>query len=588
MAFRIFNFSDNGQNVTPVEALGRKFARAFKGMFDPETGTQPISAPKESASFTDPTVDYGGMSIVPHQWKVAQDRKAMYKDIENMDRNDELVSTALDITATNAVDYIQNEDDGTTVRFRFRSKNKEVENILTDMQYRLDLDDIAYQLARDLPAHGSVFREPVIDQSVPQLMLLKQTIPYHIWPKTNEKGDKLPGWIVKVEADVYSGGGCELAEWQILPFIFGAKRGYLSIPPLASARAGFQRLQKMEDGMAVARLVRAYDKLVHHIPVEKTQSASEMKMALRNYKDAITKRKLETTDGQMNQLDNPLDVQTDFYILDDGSKRGGVDLLSSNNAQLGNLNDVYFGREKLLARLRVPVSLLQIQSSMKTHLKSTGGGSSDIEIQWNKYLRSIQAVIRRGFSRLADMELQLHGISPMRGLYTIEFAPLSTEDPMEDAQIMLTMGQAAVYFMEAFGALPPELIAAKFFTLTTDQQNIMDKFLTTNSKTILDARITALKNQAVAPLAKAMPRGIGEATVAPGSGNSNKSRAARSSEQKGGAKQDMVSIGEIADIFISLQQSINTELQEVGILAPDVDDLYKQVIYKNLKDIAIC
>jgi hypothetical protein len=615
VAFRIFNWTgDSAEDVSPITAFAKKIGRMVSPIFDAYSGSQPQQVPRNNDPATDMSLDYSTLNVVPHQWKVAQDRKSMYKDIENMDMGDELVSKALDIIANNCVDFLEDVVDS---RVRFKSNDPEVATILGNMSQRLDLDQTLFDIARECAAHGSIFREVVLDrisEAKPFIANFKQTIPYHIWPKTTDRGDKVPGWLIKLDQDIFNGGGQALSEWQIVPFIYGARKGYLSVPPLASARSGFQRLAKIEDGMAVARLIRAYDKMVHKIPVGKEWEKDQILQAIRLYKQAITKRNMETTDGQMNSLDNPLDVQTDFYVPDDGTNRGGVEMLRGDNINLGNLNDVQYAREKLLARLGVPVEMLQLMSLQKTHIGSRGGGMSPAQVQFAKTLRSMQAIIRRGLSRLCDIELMMQcpeKFATGRSLYTIELCDIDTADPQEDAQLLLTMGQACVYFLEAFGALPPEFMAAKFMQLTPDQQEMMQKFLDTDGQTILKARVDALKNEALAPLAT--KTGIHEATNPPGgssgSGNNNKSRASRTTEQKGGktkntqgmsrrlasefitqeAGEDSVfDIDSLVDLFADLQQAVNSDLTAAGIAVPEVGEFTRSVIRKNLQDIVHC
>lgn len=176
---------------------------------------------------------------------------------------------------------------------------------------------------------------------------------------------------------------------------------------------------------------------------------------------------------------------------------------------------------------------------------------------------------------------------------------------------MLTLGQACVYFLEAFGALPPELMAAKFMNLTPDEQEMMKSFLSEEGETIMKARVDALKNEALAPLAT--KTGIKEATNPPkaggngGSGNNNKSRASRSSEQKGGAKstqgmsarlkealnleqgdEGVFTLDEMVDLFAKLQQMVNDDLNNAGIPVPEVTAATRKIIRQNLVDLAAC
>jgi hypothetical protein len=587
-SFRIFNFQDNQEEVVPVPGWALKLGKKLGKLFDPNIGLQPVNNLGSDKTLTDMlgTSDTNSMTSIPTQWKVFQDRKSVYLDIEAMDGQDEVVATALDITASNATDFLDDEPS----RLQFRSKDARVSKILNDLRTRLELDDsVTWQLARDMAMHGSIFREVVIDAKLMKIVDFKQTLPFQIYPKTNMKGDKQPGWLVKVEQDIYNGGGQSLDEWQICPFLFGSKRGYLTTPPLAAARRGWYRLNKMEDGMAVARLVRAYDKLVHKIPVQQQWATDDILKTIKRYKDAITKRKMENNDGSTTQLDAPLDVATDFYMPDDGTNRGDVKVLTSNNQQLGNLNDLLYSREKLLVRLKVPISSLQLTSAQKTHISKGGGGVSEAQIEFARHLRNIQAVIRRGYYRLGDMELLLNGIIPTVGLYEVVLRDIDTADPASDAQILLTCAQAAVYFVEAFGALPTELLASKFLSLTPDQQIMMDKFLTADGDKITELRMKALAEEA-APGARPIPPAAAGGSTGKGSGNSNKSRAARSSEQKGGSKaaqQGEIPLEDLVSVFAALQQNINSDLTNAGVeFVPDVDESFKNLIRQNLRDIA--
>lgn len=592
---RIFNFHGD-QNLKDSPGWAKKFGRRLARMFD-DDGPQAVPDLKKNDSLTDLTTDGVQAVTMPISWRTSQTRKSVFLDIEQMDSNDEIVASALDVLADCAVNYLDSESE---YRVAVKSDNEEVEKILNETIQRLDLHNDLWQIAREMVKHGSMFREVVLDrnQKDPKVIAFKQTIAWTIWPHENERGDKIPGWIHRTDQDVYTDGGQKLEEWQIVPFLYGTKYGFLHVGPLAAARRNWTRIQKMEDGMATARLIRAFDKLVHRVPVKENWTKDEIMGAIRRYKDSISKKRMVSDGDKINQGDMPFDAQTDFYIPDDGSKRGGVDILSGVNNQLMNLTDIYYLREKLLARLKVPIQFLQIMSTQKTHVSSGKGGPST-DLQFARTLKGIQSSLRRGLKRLFDLELLLNGIMSTEGLYKIELCPIRVEDDTEQAKIELTLAQAAVYMSEAFGALPPEILSEKFLRLNDDQKAIMEKFFNAEGKKIFKAKVKSIEEAA-----KPKPVGGGFGTASgsgggkvkdrvvggdKGSGNNNKSRAERSSEQRGASSATQsVEVSDLVDIFVQIHEDVQSDLRQSGIDIPETNtqDLRQQIV-ERLGEIAL-
>jgi hypothetical protein len=574
----------------------RKMGRFLKTLFDPDTGTpqhpttHPVPDVGDGMSVTGLS-DTTSISSMANAWKVHQNRKSIYQDIERMDAEDEIVATALDIIADCSISYADIASDQS--HFKIKAKSDKAQRVLDDFAKRVKLPDEIWHICRDMVKHGNDFREVVIDRQAMKIVAFKQTVSYQIYPRTNDKGDKCPGWTLKTDGDVYTGKEYGLEEWQIVPFIFGTKRGYLSIPPLAPARRNWIRLTKMEDGMAIARLVRAYDKLVHHIPVKPEMSTAEIMARIRMHKDSVTKRRILDSSGMVNQVDTPLDTQTDFYLPDDGSGRGGIELLSANNAQLGNLNDIIYHREKLLSRLQVPIAYLQITTAQKTHITASASKKGDVELQFARMLRRVQRHLVEGIRRVCDIELMLNGIIPDEDLYSIELTQINTKDLMEDADIELTYAQAAVYFVEAFGTLPPELLAEKFMRLNPEQRNVLNTFIDKYGKRVTDARVkgieTAAKPKPTTGSFGTKDRLPGD-NASSGTGNQNKTRANRTSEQKGKKKptqsEETIPLDILTDLFYNITDELHQDLREQGIEVPELDDSYRNVIRANLADLA--
>jgi hypothetical protein len=152
----------------------------------------------------------------------------------------------------------------------------------------------------------------------------------------------------------------QFAEWQIVPFIYGVKRGHFGTGLMAPARRTWKRLVRVEDGMALARLIRSYDKLVHEVPVPVNAPLAQQLDFVREYRKNMLKRRGVDEDGNLIQRENPFQVETDIFIPNDGSNRGGVSLLESKNNQLQYIEDVLYHQATLIARTKVPAKYLNL------------------------------------------------------------------------------------------------------------------------------------------------------------------------------------------------------------------------------------
>lgn len=566
---QLFNFAAD-QARTPAPSWAKRAGKVLAPLFS-ESGTQPLPGSPDAQSLTNTFAFESNPFNISSMWKTFNSRKAVYRDIMRMDEEDEIIATALDIIADCACDFNQEESEGQEqITFRVKAKDPKVQKEIDDLIRRCGLYQELWQIVREFVKHGNYLPEVVLDTSNNNIVRLKPTIQYQIFYRSTSRGDRLPGWISMEEKDVYNvQSGQDLEDWQICPFCFGAKHGFLATSILEAVRRNWIRLSLIEDSMGIARLTRAYDKHVHKIPIDKDMDAAQIQGIIKRYKDTMTKRKMLTSEGEVTNNDNPIQVNTDFFLPDDGTNRGGVEVLNATNLQLGNLNDIYYHRERIICRLRVPQAWLQITSSMKTHLKAGSGVGSDL--QFAVLMRRVIGTAKLGLCRLIDLQLKLKGIDPTNA-YTVEMTKIESKDPMENAKVLLTMGQAAVYFVEAFGALPAEVISAVFFNLTPDQQKLIDSFLKKEGNEIMAARIAAIKLEAVPPPTPPAPVYKSGPKKASGSGNNNKSKASRSSEQKGGPKQS-IDVEALAETFDAFQQGIVQYYQEEGIDIPDMDTL---------------
>ena len=240
---------------------------------------------------------------------------------------------------------------------------------------------------------------------------------------------------------------------------------------MESARGTYGRLRTVEDGMVAARIIRAYDRLVHRVPVPMGSNAVKQRELVDAYKANFT---IERVPGQNNTGRNrkkPMGVATDIYIPDDGSTKGGVASIVAHNAQLKDIDDVQYLRERLLIAIKVPRTYLNIGTGNEGAMTDSGTATEDI--QFARTLRQIQAVLRRGLKELATVALFFQGYDVEALGVRVDMPRVNTENFLQESAVQLNMAKSAQALFEVLGPLPPEFVANVFMSLTDDDKEIL-------------------------------------------------------------------------------------------------------------------
>lgn len=490
-----------------------------------------------------------------------------------MDLNDPLISTALDIIADCSTGYEDTAVDSFEwLMDRSSDQAKGALQILNEMKRRLDLGSECWQIVRGFVRNGEEFREVVWDEDG-IARRLKHLPSYQVYPVTDGFGNHQPGYQQRLDGAQY-GKPIDFPEWAIIPFVYGAKRGWQGTGLMMPARRTWKRLVKMEDGMALARLIRAYDKYLHKVPVKPDWDLDHCLRAITEHKKQMTKRLGLDENNNLFVRERPFEVQTDIYIPDDGSGRGGVELLSVQNQQLMNIDDVLYHQALLMARLKVPSKYLNL---VRKSGALTDAGLSAEDIQFARTLRQVQAVLRTGLLRLAHYALAFQGYDSDELGVGINLPKISTDDQYQDAKIKFTLAQAADLFSQVLGGLPPELLAEKFMGLDDSEQEVLMQWIDER-----DAANEELQKQMMAT--GQMPNGPG----IPGSssrrdangrfrngmpmtsprskgGDSGDDDEAGSDGDAGANDQDGVPVHALADTLTHLQMLVQSELEKQGM-----------------------
>ena len=432
-------------------------------------------------------------------WKVYDDRKSVWGDIERMDGEDEIVSGSLDVVAGRTTAFHDLDDkDG----FYIESPSSEVKQVLTEFTHRTKLDQQSWDITRATAKHGSHFVEPVVTPAgdMFQISYIKQfPRAYEISRNEDAYGrlrDENPVDAMKsntkgIAAYDQMNDYRELIacfySWQIVHFKYGKEQGLTyPIPYFFSARKNWKRLQILEDGMAMARLIRAYTKLSHEILMPTGLTDKRQKELVDQYKQQIIKRNVSGWDSSnnkiLNNVESPYSVDTDFflpayYTQDDAGRISKISSelkpLDVSNPQLQNLTDIRYSLNRLISRTKVPAKYLNFDIG-QARFSEQGMGPE--EEQFGIELKKIQMAHKHGVRQLCDLELQLHGIPPQE--YTIVMPEISIRNQSRRAQVEESYARAgsmwAGALQNAGQPVPWDFIAQNYMRLRGEE---LQKFI---------------------------------------------------------------------------------------------------------------
>ena len=502
-------------------------------------------------------------------WRIAQDRVSIYRDLDEIDRNEILANRALTILADCTTGY---EDVGADAfEWELETPGGEPFEILNELKDRVHLGTESWHIVRNMMKYGFEAREVVTDAE----MVIRRFVSLPgqtIFPNTDDRGNKIPGWYQQTEPH-NPNKRIPFQEWQIIPFNYGPRNGYFGTGLMTPARRTYRRLEKMQDGMTIARLIRAYDRLLHRVPVKPEWDQKKMLKAIVDYKANMTTRNTLDSTGNVSTRNNPFQIETDIYIGDDGSGRGGVEILSAENTQLYHVEDVEYHQRIYLASTGVPRKYLNMGRGEKG-IVSDGAMTAE-DVQFARTLRNGQAVLRGGIYRLGWLALFFQGYNARDLGLRVRMPKISTMDALMDAKVTFTRAQAAEVFANLLGGLPPELVATKFMELDEDEQDILRKFIDK-----MEAEEAAAETEA-AKVAKAAATVNGIAVTPSADGAVRGPEAQRRAMRRGISKRAGRQLGErpvprvqdegdytleeLSSAFTALQMKVQGVLENAGI-----------------------
>lgn len=427
--------------------------------------------------FSDILSLFGGQAGIP--WEVENSRLAIHRDIQRMIDTDPIIPAGFEVWA----DWITapGADDPETLIIN--SEETRVQDVLKALDDRIGLSEQVWQFAHGLKAFGNEFVENVIGpvdgglgivelKELPEQQLFRQVDSRGNLGR-DDKGQEVSPYVQRIAPLGYGGpSAVEFQRWQVTHFAARPLRpGGYGTAQMASARRLWKALQYTDTSLFIARIVRAYSRLAHHIPVPAGATQAQVQERIRDYKKGATRTDVVEWSGDQrlpSDMVEPLGVDRDWFMplifkADGTSIKGEIDLLDPKNDALTEIKDVEYAQNKLFVRLGVPKALLGLERDVNAKATLTEQGR-----QFARRVRAAQIAMVKGLKEICDLELLLNGMIPSEAEYDVEFPMVNVRDEETEAAVELVRAQVAKV-LDELGAIDKDAVRS-FYTRLTDEE----------------------------------------------------------------------------------------------------------------------
>ena len=417
-----------GSYYTPTGPIGRFFAKFFatkaqipaaraidQGKVTPEQGDTVVSTEVIKDQEVDGGPAIGGIQRNPILPQLELNRRRRYKEYEEMDEYPE-IGAAFDIYADDSTQKGTRSE-----RWTIKSESDLVVDEVHRLFEQVNLHKFLWDIVRNTVKYGDCFTELILDVNKPKEGIKKIKIlnPNWILRVETEYGylKKFLQEIPNLESLQYSEVGqsenarpmkyIELDKNQIVHY-----RMHTSDPvfyPYGKSIAAlchrvFRSLKMMEDAMMIYRLSRAPERRIFYVDTGNLPT-SKAEMFIERLKQKFKKEKFyNSPKGTIDSRYNPMSMDEDFFVPTKNGRGTKIDTLPGAT-NLGEIEDVRYYRDKLLAALKVPKDYL-VEKDQSPERKAN---LSQLDVKFARTIQRVQVDIEAGLENMAKRHLQLKG-----------------------------------------------------------------------------------------------------------------------------------------------------------------------------------
>jgi len=346
--------------------------------------------------------------------ELEKNRQKRYREYEQMDEYPE-VAAAFDIYSDDATQRDTKGD-----RWIIKTDHPEVQKTVKALFKEIKLDRLYWDIVRNTVKYGDAFCEVISDVNHADrgVQRLKMLNPHFILRVENEYGyltDFLQEIPEKGDWDAYGlqGQSMRAAKYitldknQIVHFRLFTSDPYFypygkSIAALAVRI--FRSLKMMEDAMIIYRLARAPERRIFYVDVGSLPT-NKAEIFIEKLKQKFKKEKYYNSQtGGIDERYNPLSMDEDFFVPTRAG--GGTKIETLRGAEnLGEVDDVKYFRDKLLAVLKVPKDYI-VEKDQSPERKAN---LSQLDVKFARTIVRVQHSIEVGLESIAKKHLRLLG-----------------------------------------------------------------------------------------------------------------------------------------------------------------------------------
>lgn len=409
---------------------------------------------------------------LPFLPEVEINRKRRYQEYERMDDYPE-ITAAFDIYADDST-----QRDTTNKRWLINSESTLVVNEVNKLFKKINLRKFYWDVVRNTVKYGDCFIELVADINRPErgIRRIKVLNPNYIIRVENAYGylerflqeipdkiswDSAPGIYMDNQEYI------ELDKNQIVHF-----RLHTSDPKFypygrsiaSGAISIFRSLKLMEDAMLVYRLARAPERRIFYIDVGQLPS-SKAEAFIEDIKQRYKKEKFyNKQDGAIDARYNPLGADEDYFVPTRGGVGTKIETLPGA-ANLGEVDDVKYFRDKLLATLKIPKDYI-VEFDKSPERKAN---LAQLDVKFARTIVRVQECINMGLESIAKRHLKLLDY-PATFIKDLEINLPDPSDIFTKRKLEIDESKArVVQAVVGTGLFPTETIYKELYNMT-DQE----------------------------------------------------------------------------------------------------------------------
>jgi len=355
----------------------------------------------------------GGVSRNPILPQLELNRRRRYKEYEDMDEYPE-IGAAFDIYADDSTQRGPRNE-----KWNIKTESQLVVDEVTTLFENIRLGTFLWDIVRNTVKYGDCFTELILDVNKPKEGIKKIKIlnPNFILRVENEFG-YLKNFLQEVPNEESMSYGATFGQERPIKYIRLDKnqiihfRLHTSDPlfyPYGKSIAAlchriFRSLKMMEDAMLIYRLTRAPERRIFYVDTGNLPT-SKAEMYIERLKEKFKKEKYYNSNtGTIDARFNPMSMDEDYYVPSKGGKGTKIETLPGAT-NLGEIEDVRYYRDKLLAALKIPKDYI-VEKDQSPERKAN---LSQLDVKFARTIHRVQINVEVGLENLAKRHLQLKG-----------------------------------------------------------------------------------------------------------------------------------------------------------------------------------